>query len=73
MEWPLDFDPYEVSRLLANGFILASLACSIAGFAAALASEERIPAQFWIGHFAATAIAVLLWFLTLPWIQAARE
>jgi cell shape-determining protein MreD len=71
--WYSDFDTYDFSRYLAIGFLLASLACSVAGLVVALASEERVPTQFWVGHLAASAFSALLWFLTLPWIQAARE
>jgi hypothetical protein len=69
----LVLDTHDLTRLLAAGLVFASLACGFAGFVVALASEERVPAGFWLNYFAATAFSVLLWAFTLPWIQAARE
>jgi hypothetical protein len=72
VSWLLGFDTYDVSRLLANVLLLASVACAFAAPVAALASEERVPAGFWLAYVAAAALSVLLVLVTLPWVQAAR-
>jgi hypothetical protein len=69
----LTVDTHDLTRLLAAGLVFASVAFAFAGFIAALASEERVPAGFWLNYFAVAAFSVLLWAFTLPWIQAARE
>lgn len=71
--WHLEWDMHDLSRKLAIVFVFASAALAFFALVAPLGSEEPAPATFWVGYFASAAVSALLWVLTLPWIQAARE
>ncbi|HEX5103264.1 MAG TPA: hypothetical protein VFV87_05610 [Pirellulaceae bacterium] len=71
--WHLEWDMHDLSRKLAIVLVFASAALAFFALVAAFGSEERVPAEFWLGYFASAAFSALLWALTLPWIQAARE